>query len=448
MFPSGLIPNNRWGVLGVPGTATADRVINRDALILFVSSQHPLADDGNDGTDPQTPLATIAGALAKVTAGRGDVIYVGPGHTESIATAGGLTINKAGVSIIGTGLGDGRSSLTFITNAAASVLISAANVSLSGLLFKNDIAVQTNVINVAAKDVTIDNCEFREGSAKQFLIGVNLTGTGANVNDRATVQNCVFRSVAAGSNEAIEIGAVHDRISLVGNKIFGDYANAGIHSASVLTNVLIQRNEIRNLRAAKWSIQLTAAATGVILDNRLATDAFATNLDPGSCMCLGNLGVTAVDTAAVTLPLTPGVAVQQPDVILSRVTEALPQTGDKTLFTVAGAPILLKYIFGVITTNIGAVGNLSKLVVGVTDICANLELNNLQANSRLSITGTFGNAMINTLNLVPVAPQATPINVPPANIILHCAGSDGGGGRVRWTLVYQPLEAASTVTAP
>ena len=448
MLPSGILPNNHWGVLGVAGTLLADRVINRDAQVLYVSSTHALANDRNDGLSPDTPLATLAAAVAKCVANRGDTIYVAPKHVETIIAAGGLTINIAGVNVIGLGEGENRPTLTFSTAVGASVLVTAANVYVAGLLFKNNIASQTRVINVQAADFMLENCELREGTAKQYLIGVDLS-SGANAADRARIAHCVFRSVAAGSNEAIELGAVQDRVELTDNKIFGDFANAGIHSASILTNLLVQRNEIRNIHAAKWSIQLTDAATGVIMDNRLATDAFATNLDPGSCMSMGNLGVSAIDTAGVTLPLVPGVAVQNTDYILTRPTEALPQTGTKTLFAVTGGPILVKQIFGTVTTIIGAVANATKLVAGATDICTTLEMNACANDARVSITGTFGGAMVKTLTTVPVAPQATAIVVPAgADLKVNCAGSDGGTGRIRWTLVYQPLESASTVTAP
>jgi hypothetical protein len=73
----------------VGNTILADRVINRDALILYVSSTHALASDHNDGTSPDAPLATIAAAVALCTANRGDTIYVAPGHAETVVAAGG-----------------------------------------------------------------------------------------------------------------------------------------------------------------------------------------------------------------------------------------------------------------------------------------------------------------------------------------------------------------------
>ena len=447
--PSGVIPDNRWGILGIPGTILAARSINRDAAILYVDNAHALANDFNDGTDPQAPLATIAAAVAKCTANRGDVIYVYPTHAETIVAAGGLNINVAGVSILGLGTGENRPTLTFNGNVAASLTVNAPNVLISGLIFKSGIASLTHMVNViAGKDTWFDTCEFRDSGAFMALIYLDLTG-GANTNDRCIVNNCVFRSVVVGSNEAIEIGAVQDRIIVRDCRLYGDFANGGIHSASVLTNVRFDGIEIRNTHAAKWAIQLTAAATGVIKDCRLSSDAAATCLDPGSCMCLGNLGTFAIDTAGVAIPAISGA--QVPDVIATRATEALPQAGSKTLFTVNGGPVLVKQIFGTVTTVIGSFANATKLYAGTpgaTDLCATLEMNACAADARVSITGTFANAMLKTLTGVPVAEQATKIVVPSGNIGVNCAGSDGGTGRIRWTIVYQPLEAGAYITTP
>ena len=59
--------------------------------------------------------------------------------------------------------------------------------------------------------------------------------------------------------------------------------------------LLIKDNYIRNVNAADWAIELTAAATGLCVGNRLAADAAATTLDPGSLMCVDNEMVNAVD---------------------------------------------------------------------------------------------------------------------------------------------------------
>ncbi len=151
------------------------------------------------------------------------------------------------------------------------------------------------------------------------------------------------------------------------------------------------------------------------------------------------IAADVVARAAVT-KLTRGVEVV-------RATAALPQTNTDVLFTVTGGRVLLVDIIGKVTAPVGAVANNTKLTAVATDICAVVDLNAAAVGSRLSVTGTFADAMIKTAVGVPLAPQATPIVLDPGDIILDCAGSDGGGGRVEWTLHYIPLEAAARVVA-
>src|SRR3954468_5821332 len=61
----------------------------------------------SDGSSPDTAVATIKAAYALATAGQGDTIVVLPGHAESISHATtGLSMTKAGVRVIGLGVGD------------------------------------------------------------------------------------------------------------------------------------------------------------------------------------------------------------------------------------------------------------------------------------------------------------------------------------------------------
>src|SRR3990167_7067382 len=60
--------------------------------------------DGNKGTFDQ-PFSTLDYAVSRCVADRGDIIFVKPGHAETIATATALAIDVAGVAVIGLGRG-------------------------------------------------------------------------------------------------------------------------------------------------------------------------------------------------------------------------------------------------------------------------------------------------------------------------------------------------------
>src|SRR4051812_23202847 len=70
------------------------------------------------------PFATLAYALTQCKADAGDVIFIKPGHTETIIAAGTVTQSVAGVQVIGLGHYNLRPKFTFTTAAAASYLVS------------------------------------------------------------------------------------------------------------------------------------------------------------------------------------------------------------------------------------------------------------------------------------------------------------------------------------
>ena len=484
------------GQMGVPGSDVSLGLRTApQGNVYYVDNTHLNATAVADGTDPNYPLTTIDIAIGKCTANHHDLIVVGSNHAESIATAAAINCDMAGIRIVGVGTGQNRPRISF-TNALSTIAIAAANVTIENLLFLVGIDSVAVMIDVNADDFTLLNCEFRENTAvaMQWLTAIDINGGGANLADRAKIAGCKFVSEAAGANHAIEIGAVEDGIELVGNWISGDYAVAGIHSGSVLTNLLLAGNYIRNINAGDWAVELSAAATGMAIGNRFYSDALATCFDPGSLMCADNLATDAIDQSAVPIPATAAgplpagsidadtiavgaiaadafaagaidaaaianaaidVATFTNDalgqaaygIVVTRATSALPQTAALNLFTVAGGQVLLKSIIGIVTAQVGAVANASQLLHGVTALCADLDLTGDIIGTRYSITGTFANIMVETAIGVPVAKQALEIVLPAGNISIDCNGSDGGGGRVQWTVVYVPLDAGATLVA-
>lgn len=259
-------------------------------------------DDAGHGRSPSSPTATLDYAVGLCTASKGDVIYVMPGHAETVSAAGGLDLDVIGITVIGLGAGELRPTVTLGTADTADVDIDAANITIKNLLFKVGIDSLANVIDVNADDFTMENCEFREGSALQALSFVTLAS--ANVADRCTIRRCCFIQTAAGGNQAILIDDAQDALLIEDCWIDGDWANAGIYSDAAFTDAMIRRNSVSNRNAGNHAIELTAAATGFLVDNRLYGDTLGTILDPGSLKCLGNLEVDAIDQAGVDTPRT------------------------------------------------------------------------------------------------------------------------------------------------
>ncbi len=129
---------------------------------------------------------------------------------------------------------------------------------------------------------------------------------------------------------------------------------------------------------------------------------------------------------------------------------ALPQTTTKILWTITGGPIVVWAVFGVVTTLIGAVANATKLTAtpttggAATDICGTVDINAAAAGDIMIPITSFATAMsLNTAGVIVNGPsataQATGFIMTPGTILVNCAGSDGGTGRVQWYLWYIPM---------
>ena len=512
------------------GVFSIQEITEHPGDIWFVDSNAASAGDTTGhGKNPDEPFATLDYAVSQCTASKGDVVYLMPGHAETISSAAlspGLDV--IGVAVVGLGKGTKRPTFTF-THVNGNIIASAASCSLRNVLLVVGVDSVVELVDIDATDFTIEDCEFREGSALQFLTAIDVNGGAANAADRAVIRRCKIIGEAAGPANAIELGEVADGVVIEDNWISGDFSTAAIQSGSALTNLLIKDNYIRNVNAADFAIELTAAATGLCVGNRLAADAAATTLDPGSLMCVDNVMVNAIDRSSIPVPTTAtgilptgaigaasfaagaidaaaiandaidatAIATGAIDadaiadnaidtgafaadaitnakiadnalaneqfalsagekttdgVVVTKTTAALPQTAAAAIFTVTGL-VLLRRIVGYVTVQIGAVANATKLVGNSTgagastDLCATVELNAAAVDSRLEITGTFVNAMVKIVDIPAAHTQATPLVIPPGTIDLNCAGSDGGTGRVRWSVTYVPLEAGAQIVA-
>jgi hypothetical protein len=131
------------------GTAISDRQIG--------------GSNGNQGTFDR-PFATVAYALTRCTAGRGDIVFVKPGHAETITAS--TAWGKADVAVVGLGHGSTRPTFSF-SATASKITLTANNQILHNLLFISTIDAVVNVINVSGADVTLSDIEYREDTQVQ-----------------------------------------------------------------------------------------------------------------------------------------------------------------------------------------------------------------------------------------------------------------------------------------
>lgn len=286
------------------GVFTISDLEDHPGDIFFVDSGHAAATDATGaGRSPDTPFATLDYAIGQCAANNGDVIYVMPGHAETISGAAGVDCDVAGITIIGLGKGAARP--TFTLSAVASTFeLGAASVHIKNLLFKvtDDAAI---VIDVNAADCLIEQCELRHGTSKEFVTGIDINGGAANACDRTTVRNCVITSPIAGSDRGIELGEVADRVVIEGCMILGDWGDAAIHNPTgkVLTKLTVQDCFLENTQTGDHAIELVSACTGQLIRNLYKSDLTqATASDPGSCFSYECYHDDVIDTSAILSP--------------------------------------------------------------------------------------------------------------------------------------------------
>lgn len=109
--------------------------------------------DSNRGTFLD-PFATLAHALAVCVQARGDIIFVLPGHNETIGNATTLVLNTAGVAIIGLGSGSFRPTFTLNTATTANIPLQAANMSIQNCLFQGNFLSIASLFTAASASAT------------------------------------------------------------------------------------------------------------------------------------------------------------------------------------------------------------------------------------------------------------------------------------------------------
>lgn len=180
-------------------------------------------DNGRNGRSAKTAVATIDYAIGLCTANKGDVIYVLPGHTESITTASAIALDVAGVSIIGLGRGSLRPTISFGA-AAATIAISAANCSIENMIFNANFADVVVGIVVTAANAQVKNCLFKEAGTDLNWLSCIATGTVDNAADGLEVIGNERISIDAATLAFVSILSNCNRLKIMYN--FDNQASA------------------------------------------------------------------------------------------------------------------------------------------------------------------------------------------------------------------------------
>ena len=164
---------------------------------------------------------------------------------------------------------------------------------------------------------------------------------------------------------------------------------------------------------------------------------------------------TAITAAELELAAAKNVAIvplqaQRADgaYVVQRALSTLPASTDLSLFTITGKVEILQ-IVGEVTTVIQTQANNTLLKINPTvgadvDICAALDISANAVGSLYTITGTFANALINTVS-GGVPSQASGVVLTAGVLELECAATNTGA--IKWTVVYKPIDPGAMVIA-
>lgn len=202
--------------------------------------------DGNKGTY-DAPFSTIDYAIGQCVANRGDIIFVKPGHAENVSAAAGIAADIAGVAIVGLGSGSNRPTLSW-TAAAATITVTAANVSFQNMRFVANFADVVTMFSVsgAGDGLSFQNCLFTDTSTILNALDFITLATGA---DDLSIVNCRVVGKSA-SNDSFITGVAHDGIYIDGCQIQFDVAQTAvvgvIETSGNATNVWIKDSLFRS----------------------------------------------------------------------------------------------------------------------------------------------------------------------------------------------------------
>lgn len=151
-FPQGFA--NGVSVRGVPlSQAQAGEVFFVDNSVILGNNQRA-GSDGNRGTFLD-PFGTLDYAInTACVQGRGDTVFVGSGHAETISNATTLKMACNGVAVVGLGSGSRRPRFTLDTAVTANIPVRAANMSIQNCIFLNNFADIASVFTGISASVT------------------------------------------------------------------------------------------------------------------------------------------------------------------------------------------------------------------------------------------------------------------------------------------------------
>lgn len=290
-FPAGV------SSFGVPVIGSGN-IPATTGLYIFVSST--TGSNGNLGLDATKPKATIAGAVLAARTGKGDVIVVLPGHTESFTAAAALTISKAGLYIVGLGVGAARPTLTWSTSTAAQVIVSGAQTTLDNFVldFTGIDAIVAAMSVTAADFALVNSTVYTNTGTTGCVLGILTAATAT----RFRLENNLFFGPATNSGTTTTAQVKHEVgiDYVIRGNVFMGKCTQNILNATTILGGLIDNNRFVTYTGTKC-ISMAAASTPFITNNRI-------NVPSGTAPIVAAAGFVAGNVYSAAAGVTAGTA--------------------------------------------------------------------------------------------------------------------------------------------
>ncbi len=220
--------------------AIEDNSLSTGERFFVDSGSSTASDTAGAGQNPDKPFATWDFAISQCTANNGDIIYLMPGHAESVIAAAGLDLDVAGVTHIGLGNGTSRPTVTVDTATTADVDIDAVDQTVKNVRFVSDIDSLAVMIDVNFANLHMQGCDFISSSTKEVVNFINL----ATTVDDFLFEDCYFYQPTDpdGTDDAAATGCFYfvdsENIFIERCRFVGFFETSIFHNKTTLCQAL------------------------------------------------------------------------------------------------------------------------------------------------------------------------------------------------------------------
>jgi hypothetical protein len=236
--------------------------------VFYVGTAAQLANMGDAAPGVSSRCySTVNAALSQCASGRGDVIYVLPGYSESITADAWSNLAATDVSIIGMGRGTNRPTFTW-TLAGSTMLFDTANFKLfncqlylAGAHAAGAALTVAAPITVSAAGCEISDCEIFWGFDADQIVGIGVTTTAAADFFNFNRNYCYAETAAAPTTTFMRlVGA--DYMQMYDTKIQGPTSSTSIGVVQFLTTASLGIDWV-NVRCQNTVASSASAVVGL-----------------------------------------------------------------------------------------------------------------------------------------------------------------------------------------